>query len=75
MENYKLLDAIGESRCEDILEKSIVKYRLELPEVDKKLPHSPIQIEYLKEIAAASIAAVFKVWLRERPQGKRRGAI
>lgn len=64
MNNYRLLDAIKESRCENILEKSIVKYRLELPEVDKKLPHSPIQIEYLKEIAAASIAAVFKVWLR-----------
>ena len=64
MGNYKLLDAINMSRCEDILEKSIVKYRQGLPEFDEKLILTPVQIEYLTEIAAASVAAVFKVWLR-----------
>lgn len=64
MGNYKLLDAIQKSRHEDILEQSIVKYRQDFSGIEVITNLTPVQMDYLREIAAASMAAVFKVWLR-----------
>lgn len=71
MGNYKLLDAIQRSRHEDILEQSIVKYRQDFSGIEVITNLTLVQMDYLKEIAAASMAAVFKVWLRN---GRRESA-
>ena len=68
MGNYKLLDAIQRSRHEDILEQSIVKYRQDFSGFEVTTHLTQVQIDYIKEIAAASMAAVFKVWLKNGRQ-------
>lgn len=71
MGNYKLLDAIQRSRHEDILEQSIVKYRQDFSGIEVITNLTLVQMDYLRGIAAASMAAVFKVWLRN---GRRESA-
>lgn len=55
---YELLVAIMESKREDILARSMLKFKQYLSD-----NNTNVKAKYHKEIAVAAIGAVFKVWL------------
>lgn len=56
---YELLETIMESRREDILARSMLGCKQYLTE-----SHTDVITKYHKEIAAAALGAIFKVWLQ-----------
>ncbi|MDO5443515.1 MAG: TetR/AcrR family transcriptional regulator [Bacteroidia bacterium] len=55
---YELLDAIMESKREDILVRSMLRFKQYITESD-----ADVTTKYHREIAAAAIGAILKVWL------------
>lgn len=57
-DEYELLNAIMQSKREDILARSMLRFKQYLAEGT-----TDVRAKYHKEIAAAAIGAIFKVWL------------